>query len=81
MLSVGCFVKGSITAVAGSGMRIMSERSMLWKPLMLEPSKPSPSVYTSSLHSRLVTEKCCQAPSRSVNFTSTTTTSLSSIMR
>jgi hypothetical protein len=40
---VGTAVNGSICAVEGSGMSSMSDSSMVWKPLIDEPSKPRPS--------------------------------------
>jgi hypothetical protein len=46
--SVGCFMNGSIFAESGSGMRSMSLALIGWKPRMLEPSKPTPSVNVDS---------------------------------
>ena len=69
--SVGTAQKGSMKAVAGSGMANMSEASMLFQPRMLEPSKPKPSSKTSSVNSLMGTVKCCQVPKVSTNFTST----------
>ena len=40
-------------AVSGSGMASMSEASMLFQPRMEEPSKPKPSLKTSSVSSRM----------------------------
>src|SRR5438876_9586059 len=68
--SVGTAMKGSIKAVAGSGIASMSEASMLFQPRMLEPSKPSPSSKDSSVSSLIGTLKCCQVPKVSTNFMS-----------
>src|ERR1700686_4601193 len=46
---------------------------------MDEPSKPSPSLKTSSSNVAAGREKCCHCPGRSVNFTSTTWTPFSLI--
>ena len=43
MESVGTSQNGSIRAGVGSGIRIMSDSWIFWKPRMLEPSKPMPS--------------------------------------
>src|SRR5579884_3248356 len=43
---------------------------MCWKPRMLEPSKPKPSVAASGVTLCTGTEKCCQPPMRSTNLTS-----------
>src|SRR5580704_8639020 len=69
--NVGTLQKGSMKAVAGSGMASMSEASMDFQPRMEEPSKPYPSVKTSSVNSEIGTLKCCQVPKVSTNFTST----------
>src|SRR6185295_18160480 len=68
---VGSLQKGSMKAVAGSGMASMSEASMDFQPRMEEPSKPKPSSKTSSVSSPMGTLKCCQVPKVSTNFTST----------
>src|SRR6266498_3670897 len=68
---VGTAQKGSIKAVAGSGMASMSEASMDFQPRMEEPSKPRPSVNTSSVSSEVGTLKCCQVPKVSTNLMST----------
>src|SRR5665809_35039 len=54
-----------MTAVSGSGTRIMSDSWISWKPRMDEPSNPSPSSNTSSLNSSKGTVKCCMRPGRS----------------
>jgi hypothetical protein len=69
--SVGTAVNGSITAVAGSGSSSMSDSSIVWKPRIDEPSKPSPSSKMPSFSSDTGIEKCCQSPGRSMNRTST----------
>src|SRR5258708_36597195 len=68
---VGSMQKGSIKAVAGSGIASMSEASMLFQPRMLEPSKPNPSLKTSSVNSRMGQLKCCQVPNVATNLMST----------
>ncbi len=75
--SVGTSVKGSMKTAFGSGMSSMSDSLIFWKPRMDEPSKPSPSVNISSSSAWAGIEKCCQAPSRSQNLTSTTRASFS----
>ncbi len=69
--SVGTAMKGSMNALFGSGMASMSEASMDFQPRMEEPSKPKPSLKTSSVSSLMGTLKCCQVPKVSTNFTST----------
>src|SRR5438093_844644 len=69
--SVVSAMKGSMKAVAGSGMASMSLASMLFQPRMLEPSKPSPSLKEPSSISLIGRLKCCQVPKVSTNFTST----------
>src|SRR3989442_11471828 len=64
-------MKGSMKAVAGSGMASMSEASMDFQPRMEEPSKPRPSLKESSFNSLKGRVKCCQVPKVSTNFTST----------
>ena len=41
--SVGVSHSGSTRAVEASGIRIMSDSWISWKPRMLDPSKPMPS--------------------------------------
>src|ERR1041385_1085984 len=69
--SVGTAMKGSMKAVAGSGMASMSEAAMLFEPRMLDPSKPKPSSKTSRVSSAIGQLKCCHVPKVSTNFTST----------
>src|SRR5215472_16583356 len=81
MVSVGSLVNGSITAVLGSGTTSMSLASIDCQPRIEEPSKPSPSSNgPSSLNSEMGALKCCQVPSKSMNFKSTITTPLSLIV-
>src|SRR5271154_2165018 len=68
---VGTLQKGSMKAVAGSGMASMSEASMDFQPRMEEPSKPNPSAKTSSVNSEMGQLKCCHVPKVSTNLTST----------
>src|SRR6185295_19940123 len=68
---VGCSWKGSITAVEGSGIRIMSDSEISWKPRIEEPSKPRPSSNASGSSPWIDSETCCQVPGRSVNLKST----------
>src|SRR5262245_36645145 len=67
---VGTLQKGSMKAVAGSGIASMSEASMDFHPRMEEPSKPKPSVKESSLNSSIGQLKCCQVPKVSTNLMS-----------
>src|SRR5213593_2784270 len=68
---VGTAQNGSMKAVTGSGIASMSDASMDFQPRMEEPSKPKPSVKTSSVSSPTGTLKCCQVPKVSTNLTST----------
>src|ERR1700758_4585754 len=74
---VGAAKKGSIAAVAGSGIRVMSDSWIALQPAIEEPSKPRPSANTSSL--KIVTSKvtCCHLPRGSVKRRSTYFTSWS----
>src|ERR1051325_3456674 len=67
---VGTAQKGSMKAVAGSGMASMSEASIDFQPRMEEPSKPSPSLKDSSFSSSIGQLKCCQVPKVSTNLMS-----------
>src|SRR6266571_228847 len=67
----GTAQNGSMKALAGSGMASMSEASIDFQPRIDEPSKPMPSVKTSSVSSAIGQLKCCQVPKVSTNFTST----------
>ena len=77
MFNVLCCRKGSRTAVLGSGMRIMSDSWISWKPRIDEPSKPSPSSNASALNSCAGAEKCCISPGKSQKRKSTISASLS----
>ena len=80
-VSVGSLVKGSSTAVSGSGTTSMSLDSIDCQPRMEEPSKPSPSSNgASSLNSEIGAVKCCQVPIKSMNLMSTITAPLSLII-
>src|SRR5215471_4797861 len=68
---VGSAMKGSMKAVAGSGIASMSLASMLFQPRMEEPSKPRPSEKMSSVNSRMGQVKCCHVPKVSTNLMST----------
>src|SRR2546429_9135476 len=68
---VGMAMKGSMKAVAGSGMANMSLASIDFQPRIEEPSKPRPSLKESSDSSLIGKVKCCQVPKVSTNFTST----------
>src|SRR6266542_4206885 len=68
---VGSIMKGSMKALAGSGMASMSEASIDFQPRMLEPSKPRPSLKLSSASSPKGMVKCCQVPKVSTNLMST----------
>jgi hypothetical protein len=69
--SVGSAVKGSSTAVAGSGMRSMSLSAIPCQPRIEEPSKPRPSSKHEASSARKGIVMCCQLPSRSQNLRST----------
>src|SRR6478736_4945450 len=71
--------KGSICAVAGSGMSVMSDSLIAFQPAIEEPSNICPSAKVSS--SIMVTSKvtCCHLPRGSVKRKSTYFTSLSLI--
>src|SRR5579884_1630052 len=68
---VGTSRQGSTSAVSGSGKSSMSLSWIFWKPRMLDPSKPMPSLKRSSVISPTGMLKCCQVPGRSVNRRST----------
>src|ERR1700720_2668118 len=74
---VGAAKKGSIAAVAGSGIRVMSDSLIALQPAIEEPSNPKPSENVSS--SKIVTSKvtCCHLPRGSVKRRSTYFTSWS----
>src|SRR5687767_8369010 len=76
---VGAEKNGSMQAVSGSGMSVMSDSLIAFQPAMDEPSNMTPSVNTSS--STIDTSKvtCCHFPRGSVKRKSTYLTSLSLI--
>src|ERR671921_2742592 len=76
---VGAEKNGSMQAVAGSGMRVMSDSLIAFQPAIEDPSNITPSVNTSS--STIDTSKvtCCHLPRGSVKRKSTYLTSLSLI--
>ena len=57
----------------------MSDSSIDWNPLMLDPSNPVPFANKPSFTSLIGTETCCQTPGRSINFISKTSHPLSFI--
>ena len=59
----------------GSGISSMSDSAICWKPRIEEPSKPRPSVKSSSSMLPTASVMCCQVPGTSVNFRSTIRTS------
>jgi hypothetical protein len=65
---------GSMKAVSESGIRIMSDSWISWKPRIDDPSKPTPSSNMSAVSWDAGMEKCCISPGRSQNRTSTTST-------
>src|SRR5437016_12701321 len=74
MLSDGTAQNGSRQAVVGSGTINRSLSLIDFQPRIDEPSNPEPSLNSPSLSSSTGIEKCCQVPSRSTNFKSTTWT-------
>ncbi len=80
MLSIGSSVKGSMRAVAGSGISSMSEAWMPFQPAMEEPSKAWPSSNFSLVKYLTGTVTCCSLPRVSVKRRSTNLTSLSLII-
>src|ERR1700730_6582891 len=74
---VGSFMKGSMVAVSGSGTTSMSLAWIGAHPRMEEPSNPRPSSKMASLSSAMGMVKCCQRPTKSMNFRSTITAFLS----
>ena len=69
--SVGASVNGSRIALAGSGISSMSDSEIPCQPRIEEPSKPSPSSKADSSNALSGSVMCCQRPSRSQNFRST----------
>src|SRR5258706_3418672 len=80
MASVVCAKNGSITADAGSGIRVMSDSLIAFQPAMDEPSNIKPWVNASSSISDRSKVTCCHLPLGSVKRRSTNLTSLSLII-
>ena len=79
MISVGSSKNGSSTAVAGSGIRIMSDSLMPFQPAIDEPSNILPSSKKLSSTTWCGTVTCCSLPRVSVKRRSTNLTSFSFI--
>src|SRR5882724_12007440 len=75
MISVVWAVKGSSTAVEGSGIRIMSDSLIAFQPAIEEPSNITPSVNESSWVAEAMRAVCCHLPRGSVKRKSTNLTS------
>src|ERR1700758_512584 len=75
--SVGEAKKGSTAAVAGSGIRVMSDLWIALQPAIEEPSNPKPSANTSSSKIDASKVTCCHLPRGSVKRRSTYFMSLS----
>jgi hypothetical protein len=69
--SVGTAVNGSTIALPGSGMSRRSLSAIPCQPRIEDPSKPSPSVNADVPNALIGRVMCCQLPSRSQNFRST----------
>src|SRR5215210_7070235 len=70
---------GSICAVVGSGMRVMSDSLIAFQPAIDEPSNMMPSANTSSSTMETSKVTCCHLPRGSVKRKSTYLMSLSLI--
>src|SRR5919206_4828780 len=68
---------GSIWAVVGSGMRVMSDSLIAFQPAIDEPSNMMPSAKVSSSTVEMSTVTCCHFPRGSVKRKSQYFTSLS----
>ena len=77
---VVCAKKGSMWAVGGSGISVMSEASMPFQPAIEEPSKAKPSANMPSLTIEPSAVTCCILPLVSVKRRSRNLTSLSFII-
>src|SRR5471032_1754985 len=77
---LGLAENGSITAVVGSGIRVMSDSLIAFQPAIDEPSNMMPSVKVSSLMVSTAWAKCCHLPRGSVKRRSTYLTSFSLII-
>src|SRR5882672_8250067 len=80
MISVVCAVKGSSTAVEGSGIRIMSDSLIAFQPAIEEPSNITPSTKELSSVAEAMRAVCCHLPRGSVKRKSTNFTSFSLII-
>src|SRR5882757_8696016 len=76
-IRLGLAANGSITAVAGSGIRIMSDSLMAFQPSMEEPSNMIPSRKASSPIVEMCWAVWCHLPRGSVNRRSTYSTACS----
>ena len=84
MFNVASSKKGSITALSVSGIKIMSDSSMLFQPAIDEPSNIFPSLSISLSTTLAGTVTCCSFPMvsqkrRSTNLTSCSLISLSTL--
>ena len=76
-IRLGLAENGSITAVSGSGIRIMSDSLIAFQPAIEEPSNMMPSRNTSSSMVETCCAVCCHLPRGSVNRRSTYSTECS----
>src|SRR5215207_97426 len=76
---VGAEKNGSMTAVVGSGIRIMSDSLIAFQPAIEEPSNIVPSAKMSSSTIEMSKVTCCHFPRGSVKRKSTYLMSLSLI--
>src|SRR5580698_1975384 len=76
-IRLGLAENGSITAVSGSGIRIMSDSLIAFQPAIEEPSNMMPSRKTSSSMVETCCAVCCHLPRGSVNRRSTYSTECS----
>ena len=79
-IRLGLAANGSITAVAGSGIRIMSHSLIAFQPAIEEPSNMKPSRNASSSIVETCCAVCCHLPRGSVNRRSTYSTEFSLII-
>jgi len=63
-----------MNAVVASGIRVMSDSWIFWKPRIEEPSNDRPFSNTSPSKNFAGTVKCCITPGRSQKRTSTVST-------
>src|ERR1700733_1706696 len=74
---LGLAANGSMTAGAGSGIRIMSDSLIAFQPAIDDPSNMKPSVKTSASTVETCCAVCCHLPRGSVNRRSTYSTEFS----